>query len=85
MGLVDWVRRAENQFFDRLQADESFQEKLALVTWILFLVGALTSLLLGAATGNWLNLLLGGLLLVATGFAIRNWRQLRSTSGSARR
>lgn len=84
MGLVDWVRRVENQFFDRLEADKSLQEKLALVTWILFLVVSLFSLFLGAATGSWLQLLLGGVLLVATAFAIRNWRRLRSTSESAR-
>lgn len=85
MGLVHWVRRIENRFFDRLEADKSLQKKLALVTWILFLGGSLVSLFLGAATGNWLHLLLGGVLLVATGFAIRNWRRLRSTSESARR
>lgn len=85
MGVRDWVRRIENQFFDRLEADASLQQKLALAAWIVFLVAAITGLVLGAVTGNWLHLLLGALLLIATGLTIRNWRRLRSNSESARR
>lgn len=85
MGVRDWVRRVEDEFFDRLKADPSRQAKYTLVSGILFFVVALGELLIGAVTGSWLWLLLGGLALLAAGFSIRSWRSIRRTSGSPRR
>lgn len=85
MGVRDWVRRVEDEFFDRLEADQSRQAKYALVSGILLFVVSLGNLFIGAATGNWLYLLPGGLALLAAGFAIRSWRNIRRTSGSPRR
>lgn len=85
MGVRDWVRRVEDEFLDRLEADPSRQAKYALVSGILLFVVSLSNLFIGAATGNWLYLLPGGLALLAAGLAIRKWRSIRRTSGSPRR
>lgn len=85
MGVLDWVRRVEDEFFDQLKADPSRQAKYTLVSGIFLFVVSLGNLFIGAATGNWLYLLPGGLALLAAGLAIRNWRSIRRTSESPRR